>query len=209
MDMKNILDRNQKWIDEKLQSDKDYFTKLSKGQNPEILYIGCSDSRVTAEAMIGAEPGEVFVHRNIANQVIATDASISSVIQYAVEFLKVKHIVICGHYGCGGVNAALSNKDMGQINNWVEGIRDVFSTHFEELSAISDPQEKSNKLVELNVLEQALNVCKMYHVQRARCTKGFPIIHGWVFDIHTGKIIDLKLNMNKEFERVQKIYEFK
>jgi carbonic anhydrase len=206
MDIKKILDRNQKWIEKKLSTDKEYFTKLAEGQNPEILYIGCSDSRVTVEDMIGAEPGEVFVHRNIGNQVITTDSNVNAVVQYAVEFLNIKHIVICGHYGCGGINAVLNPQDMGQINNWFQGLRDVYRIHFDKLNAITDPQEKSKKLVELNVLEQALNVCKMYHVQRARCTQGFPIIHGWVFDIHTGKIIDLKLNMQKEFESVQEIY---
>jgi carbonic anhydrase len=206
-DLQKIFERNKTWIGEKLRLDHDYFKKLAEGQNPEILYIGCSDSRVTAEDMMGAKPGEVFVHRNVANQVITTDANLNAVIQYAVEFLKVKHIVICGHYRCGGIQAALHPRDMGQLNNWLQGLRDVYRLHATELDLIKDESKKSDRLVELNVLEQALNIAKMDHVQKARSKDNFPKIHGWVFDIRSGELIDLKLNMKREFSQIRNIYD--
>jgi carbonic anhydrase len=156
---------------------------------------------------MGAEPGEVFIHRNIANQVIVTDSNINSVIQYAVEYLKVKHIIVCGHYECGGIKAALNPKDMGQINNWLQGLRDVHRLHFDELDVIQDSHQKFDRLVELNVLEQALNVIKFDHVQRSWYKTGYPKIHGWVFNVRNGKLIDLGLNMEKEFSKIRKIYD--
>ena len=141
-DLKNIFEKNEKWIQEKLQIDKDYFKNLSKGQSPEILYIGCSDSRIPAEDMMGAEPGEVFVHRNVANQVVTTDFNLNAVVQYAVEVLKVKHIVICGHYECGGIKAALNPSDMGQINSWLQNLRDVYRLHAKEIKLISSNPQK-------------------------------------------------------------------
>lgn len=204
-----IFENNKKWIHEKLTLDEAYFEKLSKGQHPEYLYIGCSDSRVTAEDLMGVGPGEVFIHRNIANLVVSTDSNLNAVVQYAVEHLKVKHIIICGHYECGGVNAALNPSDMGQLNSWLQTLRDVYRFHQKELDAIIDKQKKFDKLVELNVREQCINIIKIDHVQRAWYKTGYPHIWGWVFDVRTGVLNDLGLDMEKEFESVRKIYDLK
>jgi len=209
MDFRRIFENNEKWIAEKLSVNPEYFRELAKGQNPEFLYIGCSDSRVTAEDLMGVKPGEVFIHRNIANQVIATDNNINSVVQYAVEHLKVKHIIVCGHYECGGVKAALNPSDMGQLNSWLQTLRDVYRFHRKELDAIEDAQKRFDRLVELNVREQCINIIKIDHVQKAWYKTGFPKIHGWVFDVKTGKLIDLKLNMEEEFKEVRSIYDLK
>jgi carbonic anhydrase len=209
MNFNRIFENNEKWIAEKLALNPAYFEQLAKGQSPEFLYIGCSDSRVTAEDLMGVKPGEVFIHRNIANQVIATDNNVNSVVQYAVEHLKVKHIIICGHYECGGVKAALNPSDMGQLNSWLQTLRDVYRFHKNELDAISDTQKRFDRLVELNVREQCINIIKIDHVQRSWYKTGFPKIHGWVFDVKTGKLIDLKLNMEEEFKEVRSIYDLK
>ncbi len=209
MDFSKIFENNEKWIASKLEVNPNYFSELSKGQSPEFLYIGCSDSRVTAEDLMGVQPGEVFIHRNIANQVIATDNNVNSVVQYAVEHLKVKHIIVCGHYGCGGVKAALNPSDMGQLNSWLQTLRDVYRFHRNELDSISDAQKRFDRLVELNVREQCINIIKIDHVQRAWYETGFPKIHGWVFDVKTGKLIDLKLKMEKVFNEVRSIYDLK
>lgn len=209
MDFRRIFENNEKWIAEKLSVNPEYFRELAKGQSPEFLYIGCSDSRVTAEDLMGVKPGEVFIHRNIANQVIATDNNINSVVQYAVEHLKVKHIIVCGHYECGGVKAALNPSDMGQLNSWLQTLRDVYRFHRKELDAIEDAQKRFDRLVELNVREQCINIIKIDHVQKAWYKTGFPKIHGWVFDVKTGKLIDLKLNMEEEFKEVRSIYDLK
>jgi carbonic anhydrase len=205
----NIFQNNEKWIAEKLALDKDYFTKLAKGQNPEYLYIGCSDSRVTAEDLMGVGPGEVFIHRNIANLVVSTDNNLNAVVQYAVEHLKVKHIIVCGHYECGGVKAALNPTDMGQLNSWLQTLRDVYRFHQSELDAIKNTQAKFDRLVELNVLEQCLNIIKIDHVQRSWYKTGYPKIWGWVFDVRTGKLVDLNLKMEDEFNFIRKIYDLK
>ena len=202
-----IVKKNEDWIAEKLTLDSAFFEKLSKGQTPEYLYIGCSDSRVTAEELMGAEPGEVFVHRNVANLVISTDNNVNAVVQYAVEFLKVKHIIVCGHYECGGVKAALNPTDMGQLNAWLQTLRDVYRYHRVELDRIESEQLRFDRLVELNVLEQCLNVIKIDHVQNAWDKTGYPSVHGWVFDVRTGKLIDLELDMGKEFEKISSIYD--
>ena len=204
-----IFENNKKWIAEKLALDEAYFEKLSKGQHPEYLYIGCSDSRVTAEDLMGVGPGEVFIHRNIANLVVSTDSNLNAVVQYAVEHLKVKHIIICGHYECGGVNAALNPSDMGQLNSWLQTLRDVYRFQQKELDAIADNQKKFDRLVELNVREQCINIIKIDHVQRSWYKTGFPNIWGWVFDVRTGKLIDLGLKMEEEFESIRKIYDLK
>jgi carbonic anhydrase len=204
-----IFENNKKWINEKLALDENYFEKLSKGQHPEYLYIGCSDSRVTAEDLMGVGPGEVFIHRNIANLVVSTDSNLNAVVQYAVEHLKVKHIIICGHYECGGVNAALNPSDMGQLNSWLQTLRDVYRFHQKELDAITDNQKKFDRLVELNVREQCINIIKIDHVQRSWYKTGFPNIWGWVFDVRTGLLKDLGLDMEKEFQSVRKIYDLK
>jgi carbonic anhydrase len=209
MNFNRIFENNEKWIAEKLSVNPDYFEQLAKGQSPEFLYIGCSDSRVTAEDLMGVKPGEVFIHRNIANQVIATDNNVNSVVQYAVEHLKVKHIIVCGHYECGGVKAALNPSDMGQLNSWLQTLRDVYRFHRTELDSIKDDQKKFDRLVELNVREQCINIIKIDHVQKAWYKTGHPKIHGWVFDVKTGKLIDLKLKMEEEFKDVRSIYDLK
>ncbi|MFI3261951.1 MAG: carbonic anhydrase [Rikenellaceae bacterium] len=201
-----IFENNRKWIDKKLKEDFDFFQKLSSGQNPEYLYIGCSDSRVSAEELLGVKPGELFVHRNIANLVTNTDSNINAVVQYAVEHLKVKHIIVCGHYDCGGIKAALHPKDMGQLNGWLQSVRDVYHTHRAELDAIEDLQEKYDRLVELNVREQCLNILKIDHVQKAWTEGQYPHVHGWIFDIRTGRVIDLDLNTRELFNHVEDIY---
>lgn len=204
-----IFHNNEKWIAEKLSLDPDYFVKLASGQHPEFLYIGCSDSRVTAEDLMGLQPGEVFIHRNIANLVVSTDNNLNAVVQYAVAHLKVKYIIICGHYECGGIKAALNPTDMGQLNSWLQTLRDVYRLHQRELDQIKDQQKRFDRLVELNVREQCINIIKIDHVQRAWYKTGYPKIYGWVFDVRTGKIIDLGLEMEKEFQSIRSIYDLK
>ncbi len=205
MDIKQIFTNNKNWVKEKLQIDNDYFSNLSKGQSPEILYIGCADSRVTAEELMGVAPGDVFVHRNIANMVPNTDLSAMSVIDYAVAHLKVNHVVVCGHYFCGGVKAAMQSQDLGILNPWLRNIRDVYRLHKEELNAISDEEARYKRLVELNVQEQCINVIKTAEVQRAYRDRGITV-HGWVFDIHSGKLIDLNIDFDKILKNVMEIY---
>ncbi len=205
MEIKSIFQNNQKWILAKLKTDKEYFKKLSLSQNPQILYIGCSDSRVSAEELMGLKPGEVFVHRNIANMVPNTDLSAMSVINYAVSQLKVKHIVVCGHYFCGGVKAAMQSEDLGILNPWLRNIRDVYRLHKAELDSINDEEAKYKRLVELNVQEQCVNVIKTPDVQKAYKDRSI-IVHGWVFDVQSGKLIDLKIDFDKILENIMEIY---
>ncbi|MBP7184162.1 MAG: carbonic anhydrase [Saprospiraceae bacterium] len=206
MDFNNIFENNEKWIAEKLAVNPDYFKNLAKGQKPEILYIGCSDSRVTAEDLMGANPGEVFIHRNIANMVISIDLNIMSVLNYAVRHLKVNHIIVCGHYECGGVKAAMTPADMGILNPWLRNIRDVYRLHQSELDAIQNAPDRYNRLIELNVQEQCVNLIKTAAVQEAYRERGLTV-HGWVFDIHTGKIIDLKIDFQDVLKSIMKIYD--
>jgi len=205
MDITRIFKNNQEWVQKRLNLEPEYFTNLSKGQTPEILYIGCSDSRVTAEELMGAAPGEVFVLRNIANMVPNTDLSAMSVINYAVMHLKVNHIVVCGHYYCGGVQAAMKSADLGILNPWLRNIRDVYRTHQDELNEIEDEELRYKRLVELNVEEQCINVIKTAEVQKARKERNL-MVHGWVFDVHTGKLIDLKIDFPKLLEKIMAIY---
>jgi carbonic anhydrase len=205
MNIQQIFQNNQVWIKDKLNLDPKYFSNLSKGQSPEILYIGCSDSRVTAEELMGLSPGDVFVHRNIANMVPNTDLSSMSVIDYSVLHLKVNHIVVCGHYYCGGVKAAMQSADLGILNPWLRNIRDVFRIHRKELNAITDEEKKYKRLVELNVQEQCINVIKTAEVQQAYDQRGLTV-HGWVFDIHSGKLIDLEIDFEKILEDIMEIY---
>jgi carbonic anhydrase len=201
-----IFQNNRQWIAAKTASEKDFFEKLAKDQNPDYLYIGCSDSRVTAEELMGAQPGEVFVHRNVANIVASVDFNVMSVLHYAVTFLKVKHIVVCGHYGCGGVKAAMQSKDLGILNPWLRNIRDVYRLHKVELQAIPDEQARYDRLVELNVQEQCVNVIKTAVVQKRYVTEGYPTVHGWVFDMRTGELKDLELDFRKVLSEIQEIY---
>ena len=203
---KIIFENNKKWVEEKLNIDANFFKNLAKEQTPEYLYIGCSDSRVTTEELMGMNPGEVFVHRNIANLVNTLDLSAISTIQYAVEHLKVKHIIICGHYGCGGIEAAMSSKNLGLLNPWLRNIRDIYRLHHVELDAITDEHKRYNRLVELNVQEQCINVIKLACVQERYIVDEFPIVHGWVFDIATGKLKDLNLDFKNILKDIQKIY---
>ena len=205
MNIKTIFENNEIWVAEKLGKDPDYFEDLSKGQSPEILYIGCSDSRVTAEELMGVGPGEAFVHRNIANMVSSLDLSAMSVINYGIVHLKVKHIIVCGHYYCGGVKSAMQAADLGILNPWLRNIRDVYRLHHDELDAIKNEDEKYNRLVELNVQEQCINVVKTADVQKAYRERNITV-HGWVFDIHSGKLIDLKIDFKKVLENISEIY---
>ncbi len=207
MEYEQIFKNNEKWVKEKLNVDKDFFSKLSEGQHPELLFIGCSDSRATAEDLMGAQPGEVFVHRNVANLVPNNDNNSHSVIEYAIGHLKVKHIIICGHYLCGGVAAAMDTKDLGALNPWLRNIRDVYRLHYKELNKFDDEAKKYNRLVELNVQEQCINVIKMAVWQKSYLETGGPTIHGIVFDIKTGKIIDLEIDFEKELEHLRTIYD--
>ena len=205
MDIKQIFENNKAWVQKKLEVEEDYFKKLSQGQSPEILYIGCSDSRVTAEDLMGVMPGEAFVHRNIANMVPNNDLSVMSVIDYAVYHLKVNHVVVCGHYFCGGVKAAMQSEDLGILNPWLRNIRDVYRMHKDELNAIKSEETKYKRLVELNVQEQCINVIKTAEVQRAYRDRGLKV-HGWVFDINSGKLIDLDINFEHILQNIMEIY---
>ena len=205
MDITRIFKNNQNWVQKKLSTEPNYFSNLSKGQTPDILYIGCSDSRVSAEELMGVSPGEVFVLRNIANMVPNTDLSVMSVVNYAVLHLKVNHIVVCGHYYCGGVQAAMKSEDMGILNPWLRNIRDVYRTHKDELNGIEDEDLRYKRLVELNVEEQCINILKTAEVQKARRDRDLTV-HGWVFDVHSGKLIDLKIDFIKLLENIKEIY---
>ncbi len=186
-----LLENNKKWVAESLEKDPLFFERLANGQQPPLLWIGCSDSRVPANEIIGAMPGEVFVHRNIANMVIHTDMSMLSVLDYAVNVLKVKHIIVCGHYGCGGVKAALGNQPIGLIDNWIRHIKDVYRFHSTELNAIVDEEAKFRRFVEVNVQEQVLDLAKTSILQSAWNDKQPLEIHGWVYDVKDGIVKDL------------------
>jgi carbonic anhydrase len=181
-------------VADQLSVDPTYFDKLAQSQHPEYLWIGCSDSRVPANQITGTQPGDVFVHRNIANMVIHSDMNMLSVLSYAVEVLKVKHIIVCGHYGCGGVMAAMENKQFGLIDNWLRHIKDVYRLHYKELDSIQDKKQKSDRLVELNVIEQVQDLGKTSIVQNAWKREQPLHLHGWVYDVKDGLIKDLGVN---------------
>lgn len=185
---KSLLDNNKKWVESKLALDPEYFEKLAKGQQPPLLWIGCADSRVPANEIIGAQPGEVFVHRNIANMVVHTDINMLSVVDYAVNVLKVKHIVVCGHYNCGGVQAAMGNKSYGIIDNWIRHIKNTYRLHKKELDAIEDESKRFDRYVELNVSEQVFDLAKTSIVQNAWKNNQDLMLHGWVYSIKKGII---------------------
>lgn len=205
--IERAFENNRAWAQRKLQGDPQYFERLAAGQRPEILYIGCADSRITAEDLIGAEPGQVFVHRNIANVLPATDLNALSVIEYAIVHLGVKHIMVCGHYECGGVRAAMQPRDLGLLNPWLRNIRDVYRTHLDELRAITDEAERYRRLVELNVEEQCVNVIKTAAFQRAFLTRGGPRVHGCVVDVRTGLLKNLNLNFEQNFAHIRSVYD--
>ena len=202
-----VFENNLRWIERNTASDADFFKHLSQGQEPEILYIGCSDSRVTAEELMGVRPGEVFVHRNIANMVCGSDLNALSVVEYAVGHLHVKHVVVCGHYFCGGVKAAMQAQDLGLLNPWLRNIRDVYRLHRTELDSISDSDSRYKRLVELNVEEQCINVIKTAVVQKSYLKDKTPQVHGWVFDVGSGKLIDLEIDFEARLKDIQAIYD--
>jgi carbonic anhydrase len=183
-----LLAENKNWAAEQVERDPEYFSRLVDIQQPEFMWIGCSDSRVPANELTGSQPGEIFVHRNVANMVVHTDLNMLSVLQYAVEVLKVKHIIVCGHYGCGGVRAAMTQTSLGLINKWLRNIKDVYRIHRNEINAIEDEDKRSNRLVELNVREQVMNLAKTSIVQSAWKKENRPDLHGWVYDLHDGII---------------------
>lgn len=193
---KKIIENNRKWAKQKLLLDENFFKKLAKGQQPPLLWIGCSDSRVPANELIGAQPGEVFVHRNIANMVIHTDMSMLSVLDYAVNVLKVKHIIVCGHYGCGGIKAAMGNQHVGIIDNWIRHIKDVYRYHHQELDAINEEPKRFARFVEINVIEQVCDLAKTSIVQSSWDNNQELAIHGWVYNIGTGLVKDLEVNFS-------------
>lgn len=189
-----LLQGNIDWIDEMNQTNPGYFDKLSAGQQPPVLWIGCSDSRVPANQITNTMPGDIFVHRNIANVVVHSDMNLLSVLDYSVNVLKVKHVIVCGHYGCGGVNAALGNKQVGIIDNWLRHIRDVYRVHQAEMEKMTDHEERFNRLVELNAIEGAANVVNTSIVQNAWANGQELSVHAWVYSLKTGKINDLKVS---------------
>ena len=203
---KKLLDNNKKWVESKLNLDPDFFKKLSSGQKPPVLWIGCADSRVPANDIIGADPGEVFVHRNIANMVVHSDMNMLSVLDYAVNVLEVKHVIVCGHYGCGGVQTAMTNKHVGLIDNWIRHIKDVYRFHQEELNDIENEKDRFNRFVELNVVEQVLNVAKTSIVQSAWERGQNLHVHGWVYDIHDGLINDLDITL-RDNQSLSQVYQ--
>ncbi|WP_141326044.1 carbonic anhydrase [Myxococcus sp. AB025B] len=201
-----LFENNRRWSAAKTKDDPQYFERLSAEQSPEHLYIGCSDSRVPANEIMGVEPGDVFVHRNVANLINNVDLNVMSVINYAVRQLSVKRIIVCGHYGCGGVRAAMQPKDLGILNPWLRNVRDVYRLHKAELDALEDVEARYARLVELNVTEQCISVIKTAAVQRSYVEKGFPTVHGWVFDMRTGLLRDLELDFPQLLRGVQEVY---
>lgn len=186
-----LLLQNKAWSEEKTQRDKDFFSRLASQQKPKFLWIGCSDSRVPANEVTGTDPGEIFVHRNIANMVIHTDLNMLSVLQYAVDVLKVEHIIVCGHYGCGGIEAALGNKSYGLINKWLRNIKEVYRLYQTEIDAIKIHEEKVNRLVELNVIEQCQDLIKTSIIQKAWKERQAPEVHGWAYGLTNGLVKEL------------------
>ncbi|MDF2157987.1 carbonic anhydrase [Algoriphagus sp. CAU 1675] len=202
-----LLLQNKAWSEEKTEFDKDFFTRLASQQKPKFLWIGCSDSRVPANEITGTDPGEIFVHRNIANMVVHTDLNLLSVLQYAVEVLKVEHIIVCGHYGCGGVDAALTNSHMGLINKWLRNIKEVYKTYQKEVDSLQEHSDKVNKLVEFNVIEQCQDLIKTSIVQKAWLERKGPEIHGWVYGLKNGLVKEL-VTIKPEIENINPIFRY-
>lgn len=202
-----ILENNKTWVENQLKLDPEFFKDLSKGQSPPLLWIGCSDSRVPANEIIGAKPGEVFVHRNIANMVVHSDMNMLSVLDYAVNVLKVKHVIVCGHYGCGGVKAAMGNDSIGIIDNWIRHIKDIYRLHSTYLNSILDVNERFNKFVELNVKEQVYDLAKTSIVQAAWKSGQEVTLHGWVYGLNSGFVTDLQVNFssNNDLDTVDQL----
>ncbi|HMT28609.1 MAG TPA: carbonate dehydratase [Bacteroidia bacterium] len=205
--VKKLLDNNQKWVANKLKEDPGFFEILNSKHEPKVLWIGCSDARVPANEITGTLPGDVFVHRNISNMVVHSDMNMLSVLSYAVEVLNIRHIIVCGHYSCGGILAAMSNKSFGLIDNWLRHIKDVYRSNSDELEAIKDEKARYNRLVELNVQQQVYNLCKSSIVQAAWNKGQFPYIHGWVYDVHDGILRDLNVTFNNN-DALSHMYKF-
>jgi len=202
-----LLLQNKAWSEEKTQMDKEFFSRLAGQQKPKFLWIGCSDSRVPANEITGTDPGEIFVHRNIANMVVHTDLNLLSVLQYAVEILEVEHIIVCGHYGCGGIEAALSNKSYGLINKWLLNIKEVHKIYQAEIDAIDSHLEKVNRLVELNVMEQCQDLIKTSIIQKAWRDRQAPEIHGWAYGLDNGQVKELT-TIEANFDAVNPIFRY-
>lgn len=205
---KQMLEKNKKWVEASLASDPNYFQDLAKGQTPPLLWIGCSDSRVPANEIVGAKPGEVFVHRNIANMVVHSDMNMLSVLDYAVNVLKVKHVLVCGHYGCGGVKAAMGNESIGIIDNWIRHIKDVYRLHNVYLDSIKDETERFNTFVELNVKEQVFDLAKTSIVQAAWKNGQDLTLHGWAYGLNSGFVTDLDVTISSEKD-LDQVYQLR
>ena len=205
---KKILDNNKVWVENALEKDPNYFKDLAKSQTPPLLWIGCSDSRVPANEIIGAKPGEVFVHRNIANMVVHSDMNMLSVLDYAVNVLKVKHVIVCGHYGCGGIKAAMGNESIGIIDNWIRHIKDVYRLHQDHLDSITDENERFNTFVELNVKEQVFDLAKTSIVQSAWKSGQELTLHGWSYGLNSGFVTDLNVNFSSDND-LDDVYQLK
>lgn len=205
--IKGLLDGNVVWVRNTIKHAPDFFTKLAEGQSPKFLWIGCSDSRVPATEITNALPGSIFVQRNIANMVVHTDSNLLSVVNYAVKVLKVKHIIVCGHYGCGGVKAAMSNDKFGFLDNWLMHIKDVYRLHQKELDGIKDEQKRFDRFVEFNVQEQVCNLAKVSFIQEEWDDGEFPYIHGWVYSLKDGLLKDLGISVNSN-KNLEKVYQY-
>lgn len=201
-----ILENNKEWVAKQLAIDPEFFKDLAKGQQPPLLWIGCSDSRVPPNDITGTKPGEVFIHRNIANMVVHTDMNLLSVLDYSINVLKVTHVIVCGHYGCGGVKAAMGNSSVGIIDNWLRNIKDVYRFHQKELDSITNEDDRFNKFVEINVKEQVLNLAKTSIVQNAWKVGQKLHLHGWVYGLNSGYVTDLEVNFSSN-EDLDKVYQ--
>lgn len=206
MSIKKLLSNNQQWAEDMVKEDPEFFSRLSNVQKPEFLWIGCSDSRVPADRITGTQPGEIFVHRNIANMVVHTDMNLLAVLEYAVDHLEVNHIIVCGHYGCGGVKAAMTRHNYDLINKWIRNIKDVYKIHRDLIDFQTKPEDRLNKLIELNVAEQVMNLAKTSIVQKAWKSRKKPEIHGWVYSLEDGLIKEI-CTMTHE-DHLDPLYEF-
>jgi carbonic anhydrase len=202
-----LLLQNKAWSEEMTDRDSSFFARLANQQSPKFLWIGCSDSRVPANEITGTDPGEIFVHRNIANMVVHTDLNLLSVLQYAVEVLKVEHIILCGHYGCGGIKAAIDKKSLGLINKWLRNIKEVYRMYETEINSIEDYDQKVNRLVELNVIEQCNDLIKTSIIQKAWKNEKRPVIHGWVYGLSNGLVNEL-VTIEPDIENVHPIFRY-
>jgi len=207
-ELKKLFQNNEKWVQDKLSQDPDFFHRLSLDQNPDYLWIGCSDSRVPANEVVQLNPGELFVHRNVANIFPHTDFNCLSVLEFAVNILQVKHVIICGHYGCGGVKAAMQEHHLGLVDNWLRHIRDVYAYHKDELEAIEEESKRYDRLVELNVIRQVLNVCHTTIIQEAWQRGQSVCVHGWVYDLRSGRLKDLDCCIS-EIEQLDAVYRIR